>query len=42
MRRRRSSGLWAIIVASAAQTAMASGQPVDIDNHLAENMVCWN
>ncbi|GAB5499881.1 MAG: hypothetical protein PsegKO_21920 [Pseudohongiellaceae bacterium] len=30
-------GLWAIIVASAAQTAMASGQPVDIDNYLAEN-----
>jgi len=30
-------GLWAIIVASAAQASMASGQPVDIDTFLADN-----
>jgi len=32
-------GLWAIIVASAAQSSMASGQPVDISDYLAEHNI---
>lgn len=30
-------GLWAIIVASAAQSSMTTGQPVEIDDYLAEH-----
>ena len=30
-------GMWAMVVASAAQQSLATGQPVDVDTFIADN-----
>ena len=34
-------GMWAMVVASAAQQSLATGEPVDVDTFIADNDLAW-